>query len=29
MKGDELTSMWGALTDPTRRAILDLLRERQ
>jgi hypothetical protein len=29
MKGGELTSMWDALTDLTRRAILDLLRERQ
>jgi DNA-binding transcriptional ArsR family regulator len=28
MKGDDLTPVWGALTDPTRRAILDLLRER-
>jgi hypothetical protein len=29
MKDDELTPVWGALSDPTRRAILDLLRERQ
>ena len=29
MKGDEPTPMWGTLTDPTRRAILDLLRQRQ
>jgi DNA-binding transcriptional ArsR family regulator len=28
MKDDELTPVWGALSDPTRRAILDLLRER-
>jgi len=29
MKDDELTLVWGALIDPTRRAILDLLRERR
>jgi hypothetical protein len=28
MKDDERTPMSGALTNPTRRAILDLLRER-
>jgi DNA-binding transcriptional ArsR family regulator len=28
MKDDELTPVSGALTDPTRRAILDLLRQR-
>jgi hypothetical protein len=27
MKDDELIPLWGALTDPARHAILDLLRE--
>jgi hypothetical protein len=29
MKDDELTPVWGELTIPNRRAIVDLLRQRQ